>query len=372
MSSFVSNDPKINHAKLPKMPDSLTNISDKAGMPPGTLVHVGDTHGAESSISVIDYSKENIEERSILSIDEILPYLDSNTVTWLNIEGLNNIEPIESVGRILNIHPLVLEDILNTHQRPKFEEHDDYLYIVLKRLSVENQALSIGYEQISILVLNNLVVTFKEKKDEFFAPLKQRLRNSSGRFRTMGTDYLTYAILDTIVDQMFFILDSIDESIETTEEKLLTNPASEALTNIQQIKRELVYIRKSFSPMRELLAEILRSDTTLVHEKTRIYFRDVYDHVLRITETVESHKDMLSGLLDIYMSSVSNKMNEVMKVLTVFASIFIPLTFIAGIYGMNFEYMPELKWKWAYPTLWVSFISIPVVLIIYFKRKKWL
>jgi len=354
------------------MSDSLTSISDKAGMPPGSLVHVGYAHEGECSISVIDYSKENIEERSIHSIDEILSYLDSNTVTWLNIEGLKDIEPIDSIGRILNIHPLVLEDILNTHQRPKFEEHDDYLYIVLKSLSVENEASYVGYEQISILVLNNIVVTFKERKDEIFTPLKQRLKNSKGRIRNMGTDYLAYAILDTIVDQMFFILDSIDETIETTEERLLQNPTSESLTNIQQIKRELIHIRKSTSPLRELLAEILRSDTALIHEKTHIYFRDVYDHVLRITETIESYRDLLSGLLDIYMSSISNKMNEVMKVLTVFASIFIPLTFIAGIYGMNFEYMPELKWRWAYPALWVSFISIPVVLIIYFKRKKWL
>ena len=354
------------------MSDSLTNISEKAGMPPGALVHVGDTHEAESSISVIDYSKEKIEQRAISSIDEILPYLDSNTVTWLNIEGLKDIAHIESVGRILNIHPLVLEDILNTHQRPKFEEYDNYLYIVLKSLSVENHAFSIGYEQISILMLNNLVVTFKEKKDDIFIPLKQRLKNSKGGIRNLGSDYLSYAILDTIVDHMFFMLDSIDESIETTEEDLLVNPTSGSLSAIQKIRRELIYIRKSISPLREVIAAIPRSDSPLIQEKTHIYFRDVYDHVLRITETIESHRDLLSGLLDIYMSSVSNKMNEVMKVLTAFASIFIPLTFIAGIYGMNFEYMPELKWKWAYPTLWISFISIPVVLIIYFKRKKWL
>lgn len=354
------------------MSDSLTNISDKSGMPPGTLVHVGDIHEDESSISVIDYSKENIEERFIASIDEMLPYLDRNTVTWLNIEGLNDTAPIESVGRILNIHPLVLEDILNTHQRPKFEEYDNYLYIVLKILSVENKAFSIGYEQISILVLNNFVVTFKEKKDDLFIPLKQRLKNSKGRIRNMGTDYLAYAILDTIVDQMFFILDSIDEIIETTETDLLVNPTTESLSAIQQINRELIYIRKSISPLREVLAAIPRSNSPLIQEHTHIYLMDVYDHVLRITETIESHRDLLSGLLDIYISSVSNKMNEIMKVLTVFASIFIPLTFIAGIYGMNFEYMPELKWKWAYPALWVSFISIPVVLIIYFKRKKWL
>ena len=354
------------------MADSLTNTSGKAGMPPGTLVHVGHTHETESSVSIIDYSREKIEERAVESTAEILPYLDSDTVTWVNIEGLENIETIESVGAILNIHPLVLEDILNTHQRPKFEEYDDYLFIVMKSLSVENQMVSIGYEQISVLVLNNLVVTFKEKKDDIFTPLKHRLKNSNGRIRNMGSDYLAYTILDTIIDQLFIILDSIDEAIEATDEDLLVNPTTDSLVRIQQIKRELIDVRKSVSPLRELLAELLRSDTTLIHEKTSIYFRDVYDHVLRITETIESYRDILSGLLDIYMSSISNRMNEVMKVLTVFASIFIPLTFIAGIYGMNFEYMPELKFKWAYPVLWILFISIPVVLIIYFKRKKWL
>jgi magnesium transporter len=188
----------------------------------------------------------------------------------------------------------------------------------------------------------------------------------------MGSDYLAYAILDTIIDRMFMLLDVLDETIESIEEELLTNPVSATLAVIQRLKRELIYIRKSISPLRELLAAILRSDTPLIGESTNIYFRDVYDHALRITESTESYRDVLSGLLDIYMSSVSNKMNEVMKVLTVFASIFIPLTFIAGIYGMNFEYMPELKWKWMYPTLWILFVSIPVVLLVYFKKKKWL
>jgi magnesium transporter len=221
-------------------------------------------------------------------------------------------------------------------------------------------------------VLDNFVVTFKEKTDDIFVPLKQRISNSKGRIRNLGSDYLAYAILDTIVDQTFSLLDSLDEMLESTEEELLTNPTSGTLVSIQRIKRELIYIRKSVSPLREMLATIMRSDSILIQEKTNIYFRDVYDHALRITESIESYRDMLSGLLDIYISSVSNKMNEVMKVLTIFASIFIPLTFIAGIYGMNFEYMPELKWKWAYPVLWVLFISIPVVLLIYFKNKKWL
>lgn len=354
------------------MSDSVTNISEKYGMSPGSLVHVGNVLEAESRMSIIDYSNENLDEQSIKSVNEILPYIDKETVTWLNVEGLNDVEHIESIGSILNIHPLVLEDILNTHQRPKFEEYDHYLYIVLKKLTLGNEKFSVSYEQISILVLDNFVVTFTEKSGDLFEPLKQRLMNSKGRLRNMGSDYLTYAILDTIVDRIFVLLDVLDETIESIEEELLTNLTSATLAIIQQLKRDLIYIRKSISPLRELLAAILRSDSPIIEERTNIYFRDVYDHALRITESTESYRDMLSGLLDIYMSSVSNKMNEVMKVLTVFAAIFIPLTFIAGIYGMNFEYMPELKWKWAYPALWIAFITIAVILLIYFKKKRWL
>ena len=354
------------------MAESLTNTAQKAGMSPGTLVHVGSVHDIEASMWLIDYSKDTIEKQQIHSVDDIRHYLDSNTVTWLNIEGLSNVTLIESVGQLLHIHPLVLEDILNTHQRPKLEEYDDYLYIVLKRLSLESDDFAVSYEQISILVRDNLVVTFKEKNDEIFTPLQHRLMNGKGRIRNLGADYLTYAILDTIVDEMFVILDSIDENIELTEETLLSNPATESLEMIQRLKRELIYVCKSISPLRDLLSAILRSDSSIIGERTHLYFSDVHDHVLRITESIESHRDMLSGLLDIYISSVSNRMNEIMKVLTVCASIFIPLTFIAGIYGMNFEYMPELRWRWAYPVLWLIFILIPIALIIYFKRKNWL
>ena len=232
------------------MSDSVTNISEKYGMSPGSLVHVGNVLEAESRMSIIDYSNENLDEQSIKSVNEILPYIDKETVTWLNVEGLNDVEHIESIGSILNIHPLVLEDILNTHQRPKFEEYDHYLYIVLKKLTLGNEKFSVSYEQISILVLDNFVVTFTEKSGDLFEPLKQRLMNSKGRLRNMGSDYLTYAILDTIVDRIFVLLDVLDETIESIEEELLTNLTSATLAIIQQLKRDLIYIRKSISPLR--------------------------------------------------------------------------------------------------------------------------
>lgn len=354
------------------MSNSLSNISEKAGMAPGSLVHVGAVSEEESTISVIDYNKEKIEEQQIQSIEQVLEFIKKETVTWVNIEGLTNVNIIESVGNLFDIHPLVLEDILNTHQRPKFEEYDGYLYIVLKSLSLENKKFEVNYEQISILVLDKLVVTFKEKQDDLFLPLRQRLKNNKGRFRHEGSDYLTYAIIDTIVDQNFVLLDSLDEILDSLEKELFTDPTPETLTSIQKVKRELINIKRSILPLRELLAAILRSESTLIKKKIHIYFSDIYDHILSITEAIESARDMLSALLDIYLSMTSNKMNEVMKILTIFASIFIPLTFIAGIYGMNFEYMPELTWKWAYPALWGAFIAIPVILALYFRKKKWL
>jgi len=342
-------------------------------MRPGSLIHVGDVHSDQASMSIIDYNLENVIEHKIDSIDEILEYKDSNTVTWVVIEGLVNVDIVESIGNIFDIHQLVLEDILNTHQRPKFEEHEDYLYIVVKCLICGNQRFSVNYEQISILLLKNFVFVFKEKSDDLFHPVEQRIRASRGRFRSLGTDYLTYAILDTIVDQNFVLIDSLDEAITALEDRLLTSePTQDALNTIQKLKREVINIRKHVSPVRELMAAMLRSESELIDEKTHLYLRDVSDHVIRVIESIESYRDILTSLLEIYISSVSNKMNEVMKVLTVFASIFIPLTFIAGIYGMNFEHMPELHWKWAYPALWITFITIPAVLLIYFKKKKWL
>lgn len=352
---------------------SLSNTSQKLGLPPGSLIHVGEVHHTRTKMTLIDYDQENFEEKQIESVDDILKYKDSDTITWVIIEGLANVEIVEKIGALFDIHQLVLEDILNTHQRPKFEEYDDYLYIVLKSLLSENEMFSVAYEQISLLVLKNFVFMFKEKVDNIIQPVIQRIKTTKNRFRTSQSDYLAYAILDTIVDMNFNLIDNLDDAITVIEDNLLTSePNPNTLNMIQKLKREMISIRRNISPLRELMTEMLRSDTALIHEKTYIYLRDVSDHAIRVAESIESYRDILSSLLDIYVSSVSNKMNEVMKVLTVFASIFIPLTFLAGIYGMNFEYMPELKWKWAYPALWVVFIAVTIGLLTYFKKKKWL
>jgi magnesium transporter len=352
---------------------SRSAVSDKSGMAPGSLVHVGNVLVEQTSIKVINYSRDAMVEADITAVDELRQYQGHDSITWVIVEGLADVAIVKSIGEMFDIHHLVLEDILNTHQRPKFEEYDDYLFIVLKGLLATGEQFTVEYEQISLLVLKDLIFAFKEKKDDLFAPLVQRLRVSKGRLRGLRSDFLTYSILDTVIDQHFILIDTLDEAIVNLEEQLLAGKEDIGTLNaIQGLKREIVGIRRYVSPIRELVNGLLRSESSLIDEKTHIYLRDVHDHVIRIIESIELHRDIISGLLDIYMSSVSNKMNEVMKVLTVFASIFIPLTFLAGIYGMNFDYMPELKWPWAYPALWVVFIVIPSVLLVYFRRKKWL
>lgn len=355
------------------MAESTSISSKKTGLPPGSLVHVGEVLEDTTRMTVIDYTAGTINEHSIQSIDETLRYMATDTVTWVIIEGLANTEVIERIGALFDIHQLVLEDILNTHQRAKFEEYDDHLFIVLKCLLPDTGRFSVIYEQISLLVLKNFVFVFKEKTDDFLQPIVKRIKTSKGRFTSLGTDYLAYTILDSIVDQNFVLIDSLDDAVTSLEDRLLkSEPTQDMLFEIQGLKRELIRIRRHVSPVRELLAEMMRCESNLIDAKTHVYLRDVSDHAIRVIESIESYRDVLTGLLEIYISTVSNKMNEVMKVLTVFASIFIPLTFIAGIYGMNFEYMPELKWKWAYPTLWLSFVAIPAILLVYFKKRKWL
>ncbi len=351
---------------------SLRFVSKKSGLAPGTLVHVGQVHEHPHSVTVINYNQHGIEKRVINSLEELQSYKTSDAVTWVMIDGLKEVAIIDAIGRHFDIHPLVLEDILNTHQRTKFEEYTNYLYFVLKVVSLGTGEFNIEYEQISILVLKNFVFTFMEKPDGLFNPILNRLNNEDGHLRNSGSDYLAYMIMDAVVDEYFTLQDAFDEQIELIEDELLVHPSVSTLTTIQKIRRELIFLRKTVSPLRELLAAIRRSESALFDERTKRYFADIYDHSIRIIEAVESYRELISGMLDIYLSSVSNKMNETMKFLTVFASIFIPLTFLAGVYGMNFEYMPELKWKWSYPLLWGVFIVTGISLLFYFKKKKWL
>jgi len=354
------------------MPESMSSASSKTGLPAGELVHVGAVHEVESSITLLDYDKHNLVIHRLDSVSDLFPYKNTESVTWVVIEGLADINLMSELGQVFGIHPLVLEDILNTHQRPKLDEYKDYLYMVLKRLEVTDVEFMVKQEQISLLLFKNILFTFKEKRDDLFDPVVKRLQAEKGRLREQSTDYLAYIILDTVVDGYFAMQDSLDIFTANIEEKLFERPGPELLSRIQQVKREMIFVKKSLSPLREMLAALERSDSKLLSEKTHIYLRDVYDHAIRVIESVDSYRDLITGMLEIYLSSVSNRLNEIMKVLTVFSTIFIPLTFITGIYGMNFQNMPELKWPWSYPILWGIFITIPLVLLIYFRKRKWL
>ena len=354
------------------MATATTTVSSKAGLPPGTLVHVGERLEADSRVTVIDYTPDGCHEQVVTSAEEIAAYRDTGSITWVNIEGLVDIGLIEAIGREFDIHALVLEDILHTAQRPKFEDFDEYLFLVFKVMYPAEDHAAVNYEQVSILLLSDFVFTFKEKRDTIFDPVKARLRRPNAQFRNLGADYLAYALLDTVVDQYLSLQDYMDPVIESVEDALLEDPDTSTLATIQRIRHELIFMRRSVAPLRELVGGILRSDSRLVSERTQVYYRDVYDHVLRVTDAFDSYRDMVNSMFEIYNSTISNRLNEIMKVLTVFATIFIPLTFITGIYGMNFEYMPELKWPWFYPLLWFCFLLIPVTLMVYFRNKKWL
>ena len=346
--------------------------SKKAGLPPGTLVHIGEKKAETLKITVMDYDEANFQEREIRTIEECFVFKDTPTVTWINIDGLHQIEILEKLGRCYGFHPLVLEDILNTDQRPKMEDYGDYLYIVLKMLSYNDKNSEIETEQVSLILGPNFIFSFQEKEGDVFDPIRERIRSGKGRIRKMGADYLAYALLDSIVDNYFTIMEKLGETIEFLEEELVTQPTPETLQTIHQLKRELIFLRKAVWPLREVIGGLERGELVLIKETTRIYLRDVYDHTIQVIDTIETFRDMISGMLDIYLSSVSNRLNSVMKVLTIIATIFMPLTFVAGIYGMNFKFMPELEWRWGYPMVWVLVVVIGVFMLIYFKKKRWL
>jgi len=346
--------------------------SRKAGLPPGTLVYIGEQKVEQVRITYLDYNEQDFQEKQAESIDECFPFKDTQTVSWINVDGIHEVGVIESVGRHFDLHPLILEDILNTTQRPKFEDYDGHIFVVLKMLRCVENGQFVQSEQVSVILGPNFVISFQENVGDVFEPVRDRIRKAKGRIRKMGPDYLAYALLDAIVDGYFSVLETIGERIESLDEDLVNEPTDKTLRQIHLLKRELISLRKSTWPLRELINTMQRSESALITESTGIYLRDVYDHTIQIIDTVESYRDIVASMLDLYLSSLSNRMNAVMKVLTIIATIFIPLTFVAGIYGMNFKYMPELEWRWGYPAVLLIMIAIAAAMILYFKKKKWL
>ena len=345
--------------------------SVKTGLPPGFLIHIGEKHAEKVKITLREYDETFFREKEISTLEGVLPPPNRSGVAWIHIDGLHDIHLLDQMGTFFSLHPMILEDILNTEERPKSEDHDTYFYIVL-RLFREDAEDGFVPEQISIVFGSNWLISIQEKEGKLFDPVRERLRNEKGRLRKAGADYLAHALLDAIVDSLFPVLDKFGEKVEILEEKLVGRPSPEILRAIQSLKREMIFLRKSVWPLREMIGGLARSDSPLIRESSVIYFRDIYDHVVQVIDTIETYRDMLSGMLDIYLSSVSNRMNEIMKVLTIIATIFMPLTFLAGVYGMNFKYMPELEWRWGYFALWGVMVVIALMMLKYFRRKKWL
>jgi len=344
----------------------------KIGLPPGTPVFVGEKKIEKAKITIIDYDEKQFQEKEAKTVEECFPFKDTPTVTWINVDGVHQVDIIEKIGKHFELHPLIMEDIMNTEQRPKMEDFGPYIYIVLKMLYYDEKENETKIEQVSLILGESFVISFQEMEGDIFDHTRERIRNGKGRIRKMRADYLGYALLDAIVDNYFIILEKLGERIEELEDRLVTDPKPETLQEIHRLKREMIFLRRSVWPLREVINGLERGESSLIHKSCLIYLRDVYDHTIQVIDTVETFRDMVSGMHDTYLSFVSNRMNEVMKVLTIIATIFIPLTFIAGIYGMNFKFMPELEWRWAYFVVWVVIVIVAAIMVIFFKRKKWL
>jgi magnesium transporter len=344
----------------------------KVGESPGSLIHIGDYNSEKIELTLIEYNKDFYERKELEKIEECFRRKDAATIKWVNVEGIYDVSIIEKIGKQFSLHPLMLEDILNTNQRPKMDDYEDYILVVLKMIYYNEEKREVVTEQVSLVLVDNYVFSFQEFKGDVFDGIRERISTAKGNIRKLGADYLMYAIIDSIVDSYFIILEKLGDSTEEIEHKLMEEPEKEILQNIYNTKRELIYLNNSIWPLREVIGNLARSDSKLIKENTQLYLKDIHDHIMQIIDVIDSYRDIMSGMLDTYLSSISNRTNDVMKTLTIFSSIFIPLTFLAGIYGMNFKYFPELDIPWAYPAFWVITIVMIILMMLYFRRKKWL
>ncbi|GJM15569.1 MAG: magnesium and cobalt transport protein CorA [Thermodesulfobacteriota bacterium] len=349
----------------------VKKTSIKKGLRPGSLIYIGEQKVDKVRIRVIDYDETNLSEHEFENIEETFHFKDKPSVSWINIDGLHDIEVLRKLGAHFGIHNLVLEDILDTNKRPTIEDYGDYIYTTLKMLYYDEERNIIMEEQFSLVIFNQTVISFQESLGDTFEPVRKRIRNGKGRARKAGSDYLAYILIDAVIDNYFVVLEILGETIEGLEDELINDVSNETLKNIHTLKREMVLLRKFIWPVRELINEFDRTESPLIDKDTSIYLRDLYGHIVQLIDTMEAYRDMVSGMLDTYLSISGNKMNEVMKTLTIMASIFIPLTFIAGLYGMNFENMPELHKSWGYPVVILVMFIVALGLVYYFRKKKW-
>lgn len=350
----------------------IAHSRKKTGLPPGTVVYVGDAPTTPPRLSVFDYTTGELREHDDSEIDDVLALRDSETVSWINLSGLHDVDLIRRLGDHFGIHPLVQEDIANTNQHPKMEEFDDHLFVSLKMIYEDAASGELIFEHVSLIIGHRYVISFQETPGDVFDPVRERLRATHGRIRKLGADYLGYALLDVIVDHYFVVLEQFGSRSEELEEDILDDPTVATQKQINALRRSLIHMRRSVWPVREILGRLERLESPLVDPSTHPFLRDAYDHAVQVVDLVESLRDLVSGLTDLYMTVLSNRMNEIMKVLTIIGTIFIPLTFVAGVYGMNFEYMPELGYRYGYPIAWGVMLAVAALLLVFFRRRDWI
>lgn len=346
--------------------------SKPPGASPGTVMYIGEARTEPVVVRRICFGPDGAPEPAIVAAHECRPPAQPQGVVWYTVDGVHDAEILRAIGANFNLHPLVIEDIANTKQRPKIEDFDDYIFVAMKMITFDEQAKELRAEHISFILGEGYVLAFLEDEGDVFEPVRQRIRSGKGRIRKLGPDYLLYALMDAVVDNYFTVLEDLGEQIDEVEEEVVESPTSSTLRTVHLLKRELIFLRKSVWPMREVVNALLRDESVLVKDDTKIFLRDLYDHTIHVIDTVETLRDIVAGMLEVYLSSVSNKLNQVMKVLTVMSSIFIPLTFVAGVYGMNFQFMPELQWQYGYPAVMCGMLVVAVALLGLFYKKEWL
>ena len=344
----------------------------KTGMAPGTMVFIGDRKVEKTRLDLIDFSETHLNELRDVSITQCMEFVRNPGVTWINVNGIHDIELISALGKCFELHPLTLEDIVNTSQRLKTEDFQKYLFIVLKMMDFNRNTNTVDMEHVSLILGDNFVISFLEDEGDVFDSVRERLRTAKGRIRCMKADYLAYTLMDTVVDHYFLSVEHIGDLIEEIDDQILENPQPGDLKRIHQLKRDILSLRKAVWPLREEIGVLDKSESPLIRKENKMFWRDLYDHTIQVIDMVETFRDILASMHDTYLSSMSNRMNEIMKMLSIIATIFMPLTFIAGVYGMNFKNMPELEWRWGYPTIWIVMFAVGAGHFTYFKRKRWI
>lgn len=344
----------------------------KVGLPPGSLVQLSEKKTDKIQIEVLDYDTDNLIEKKDASIQDCLKFLETPRITWINISGIDDIQTVELLGRRFGLHPLLLEDIMSTGQRSKLDNYKDTIYLVVRLLRYNEEKAQAEDEQVSLVLGKNFLISFLESPNNIFAPIRERLRPTRSRIRQRGADYLCYTLIDCLVDNYFLILEKVDGKLESLEEELIKSPTPYTLQKIQKTKREITLLRKSVWPMREVISNFRRIESPLIQDTTKLYLHDVYDHTIQAIDTIESFRDITSGMLDIYLSNISQRMNEIMKVLTIVATIFVPLTFVASVYGMNFDNIPELHSEYGYYIVLSVMLAIALSMVYYFRKKAWI